>query len=189
MHCTSAFEQIPVGRLCGGAGRRSDSRGHGICEPLLWVGGAVRSRIVLARRSHARKATPMLAATPRAHILVINDAQAMIAGLPDLLANAGYRVSHSMTALECLHIKDIMPDLIVQDLFVAGRRESCWHFLSVVRLDPDLMHIPLILCPVANEMIANPFMDVNLNHLGVRVLRRPFAFNDLLRTVSEVLPA
>jgi hypothetical protein len=32
-------------------------------------------------------------------------------------------------------------------------------------------------------------MDLNLNHLGVRVLRRPFAFNDLLRTVNEVLPA
>jgi CheY-like chemotaxis protein len=149
----------------------------------------LRSCIVLVGRSRPRKATSMLPATSQAHILVINDAQAMIAGLPGLLADAGYRVSHSVTPLECPHIKDLMPDLIVQDLVVAGRRESCWHFLSVVRLDPDLMHIPLILCPVASEMITNPFMDANLSHLGVRVLRRPFAFNDLLRTVSEVLPA
>lgn len=151
--------------------------------------GAVRSRIVLARRSHARKATPMFAATPQAHILVINDAQAMIDGLPNLLAAAGYRVSHSMTPLECPHIKVLMPDLIVQDLVVAGVREPCWHFLSQVRLDPDLMHIPLILCPVADELFIKPIMDFNLDRLGVRVLRRPFAFNDLLRTVSEVLPA
>lgn len=131
----------------------------------------------------------MLSATSQAHILVINDGRAMIAGLPDFLAGAGYRVSHSMTPLGCPHIRDLMPDLIVQDLVVAGRRESCWYFLSLVRLDPDLMHIPLILCPVASEMVCNPFMDMNLNHLGVRVLRRPFAFSDLLRTVSEVLPA
>ena len=39
------------------------------------------------------------------------------------------------------------------------------------------------------ELVSSPLMDVNLNHLGVRVLRRPFAFSDLLRTVSEVLPA
>lgn len=156
---------------------------------LPWVGGAERSCIVLVGRSHARKATPMFAATPRAHILVINDTRAMIDGLPNLLADAGYRVSHSVTPLECLHIKDLMPDLIVQDLVVAGMRESSWRFVSLVRLDPDLMHIPLILCPVASEMVTNPVMDFNLNHLGVRVLRRPFAFNDLLRTVSEVLPA
>ncbi len=131
----------------------------------------------------------MLTATPQAHILVINDAQAMIAGLPALLADAGYRVSHSTEPLECPHIKALMPDLIVQDLVVAGVREPCWRFLSLVRLDPDLMHIPLILCPVATEMFANPIMDVNLDHLGVRVLRRPFTFNDLLRTVSEVLSA
>jgi hypothetical protein len=144
---------------------------------------------VLVGRSHARKATPMLPATPQAHILVINDAQAMIDGLPNLLAEAGYRVSHSVTPVGCPHIKIIMPDLIVQDLAVAGGREPCWHFLSQVRLDPDLMHIPLILCPVAREIVTNPFMDLNLGHLGVRVLRRPFAFTDLLRTVSEVLPA
>ena len=157
--------------------------------PLPWVGGAKRSCIVLAGRSPARKATPMLPATPQAHILVINDAQAMIDGLPTLLAEAGYRVSYSVTPLECPRIKILMPDLIVQDLVVAGVREPCWHFLSQVRLDPDLMHIPLILCPVAGERFTQPIMDFNLDRLGVRVLRRPFAFSDLLRTVTEVLPA
>lgn len=145
--------------------------------------------MVLAGRSHSGKATSMLQSTPRAHVLVINDAQAMIDGLPDLLAREGYRVSHSMTLLDCPRIRDLMPDVIVQDLVVAGRRESCWHFLSLVRQDEDLMHIPLILCPAASEMICNPALAFNLGHLGVRVLRRPFAFDDMLRTVSEVLAA
>lgn len=162
--------------------------GHGVCVSLPWVGGAVRSCIVLAGRSHAGKATPMLASTPRAHVLVINDAQAMIADLPSLLAEAGYRISHSGTSLDCPQIKLLMPDLVVHDLVPAGVREPCWQFLSQVRLDPDLIHIPLILCPVASEVFINPIMDSNLDHLGVRVLRRPFTFNDLLRTVSEVLP-
>jgi CheY-like chemotaxis protein len=129
----------------------------------------------------------MLQPTPRAHVLVINDAQAMIDGLPDLLAREGYRVSHSMTHLDCLRIRDLMPDVIVQDLVVAGRRETCWHFLSLVRQEEDLMHIPLILCPAASEMICNPAMGLNLQHLGVRVLRRPFVFDDMRRSVEEVL--
>ena len=143
--------------------------------------------MVLAGRSHTGKATPMLQPTPRGHVLVINDAYAMIDGLPGLLANAGYRVSHCTTLLDCPRIRDMMPDVIVQDLVVAGRRESCWHFLSLVRQDEDLMHIPLILCPSPSEVIANPAMDFNLQRLGVRVLRRPFVFDDMLRTVSEVL--
>jgi CheY-like chemotaxis protein len=131
----------------------------------------------------------MLQPTPRAHVLVINDAQAMINGLPGLLAREGYRVSHATSHLECPRIRDLMPDVIVQDLVVAGRRETCWHFLSLVRQDEDLMHIPLILVPAATEMICNPAMTFNLEHLRVRVLRRPFVFDDMLRTVSEVLAA
>ena len=131
----------------------------------------------------------MLQPTPRAHVLVINDAYAMIDGLPDLLAREGYRVSHATTSLDCPRIREVMPDVIVQDLLVAGRRETCWHFLSLIRQDEELMHIPLILCPGAGELVSNPALGVNLQHLGIRVLRRPFAFDDLRRTVSEVLSA
>jgi hypothetical protein len=51
------------------------------------------------------------------------------------------------------------------------------------------MHIPLILVPGASELICNPALTFNLQHLGVRVLRRPFIFDDVLRTMSDVLAA
>ena len=127
---------------------------------------------------------------PRAHILVVNDTQAIIDLMRDLLEDEGYQVSTSIETVELTRIKALKPDLIIQDLlFADGSQETGWHFLTLVRLDPELAHIPLILCTAAMDPIKDPDMAENLNRLGVRVVLKPFNLEDLLTVVTEVLAA
>ena len=59
----------------------------------------------------------------------------------------------------------------------------------MVRLDPQLARIPLILCTAAIETVTAPDMAANLDRLGVRVVLKPFDLDDLLTAISEVLTA
>jgi CheY-like chemotaxis protein len=86
-------------------------------------------------------------------------------------------------------IKDLAPDVIVQDLLFAGTQETGWKFLTLSQLDPDIAGIPLILCTAAIETVRDPAMAENLNRLGVRVLLKPFTIDDLLKIISETLEA
>ena len=126
----------------------------------------------------------------RAHVLVVNDTQAILDLMRDLLEEEGYQVSTSIQTLDLTRIKALQPDLIIQDLlFADGSQETGWHFLTLVRLDPELAHIPLLLCTAAMDPIKDPAMAENLNRLGVRVVLKPFNLEDLLTVVAEVLAA
>lgn len=131
----------------------------------------------------------MVHGTPRARVLVINNNQAMIDLLRDLLEAEGYEVTHSVETLELARLREIAPDVIVQDVVFGGAFEAGWHFLTVARLDPVVARIPILLCTGAVETVSNPVMAENLNRLGVRVLIKPFNLEDLLTAVSEVLTA
>ena len=123
-------------------------------------------------------------------MLVVNDTQAILDLMRDLLEEEGYQVSVSIQTLDLTRIKALQPDLIIQDLlFADGSQETGWHFLTLVRLDPELAHIPLILCTAAMDPIKDPDMAENLNRLGVRVVLKPFNLEDLLTVVAEVLAA
>ena len=126
----------------------------------------------------------------RAHVLVVNDTQAILDLMRELLEEEGYQVSVSIQTLDLARIKALQPDLIIQDLlFADGSQETGWHFLTMSRLDPELARIPLILCTAAMDPIKDPDMAENLNRLGVRVVLKPFNLEDLLTVVAEVLAA
>jgi CheY-like chemotaxis protein len=128
--------------------------------------------------------------TRHTHILVVNDTQAVIDLMRDLLEEEGYQVSTSIQTVDLARIKSLAPDLIVQDLlFASGTEQTGWHFLTMVRLDPELARIPLILCTAAIETIKDPDMATNLDRLGVRVVLKPFDLDDLLTAITEVLAA
>jgi CheY-like chemotaxis protein len=123
----------------------------------------------------------------RAHILVIDDTQEILDVIRELLEEEGYRVSVSLETLDLHRIKELAPDVIVQDLLFAGTQETGWKFLTLARLDPEMAHIPLILCTAATETINDAAMAENLNRLGVRVLLKPFHIEDLVTAIAEVL--
>ena len=123
------------------------------------------------------------------HILVVNDTQEIIDLLADLLAEEGYQVSTSLALLDIAKVKALAPDLIVQDLLFEGAQELGWKFLTLVRLDPALAAIPLILCTAAVRTVNEPAMAEQLDRLGVRIVLKPFLIEDLLSAITGSLTA
>lgn len=123
------------------------------------------------------------------HVLIVNDTQAILDVMRELLEGEGYRVSVSIETVDLHRIKALKPDIIVQDLLFAGTQETGWKFLTLARLDPSVARIPLILCTAATETVSDPAMAENLDRLGVRVLLKPFNLDDLLTAITEVLAA
>ena len=123
------------------------------------------------------------------HILVINDTQEIIDLMAELLAEEGYQVSTSLALLDIAKVKALAPDIIVQDLLFEGTQELGWKFLTLVRLDPELAAIPLILCTAAVRTVNEPEMAEQLDRLGVRIVLKPFLIEDLLGAIGGALTA
>jgi CheY-like chemotaxis protein len=123
------------------------------------------------------------------HILVINDTQEILDLMAELLEEEGYRVTTSLALLDIAKVKALAPDVIIQDLLFEGTQELGWKFLTLVRLDPELARIPLILCTAAVRTVNDPEMAEQLDRQGIRVVLKPFTIEDLLTTLSEVLTA
>jgi two-component system, OmpR family, response regulator VicR len=123
------------------------------------------------------------------HILIVNDTQEILDLMQELLEDEGYRVTTSLALLDIDKVKKIAPDVIVQDLLFEGTQELGWKFLTLVRLDPVLARIPLVLCTAAVRTVTNPEMAEQLDQKGIRVVLKPFTIEDLLMTLDEVRTA
>jgi CheY-like chemotaxis protein len=97
----------------------------------------------------------MTADSRQPHILVINDTQEILDLMAELLKGEGYRVTCSLALLDIDKVKTLAPDVIVQDLLFEGMHETGWKFLTLVRLDPELARIALILCTAATRTVAS----------------------------------
>jgi two-component system, OmpR family, response regulator VicR len=123
------------------------------------------------------------------HILVINDTQEILDLMQELLEEEGYRVTTSLALLDIAKVRAISPDIIVQDLLFEGTQELGWKFLTLVRLDPELARIPLILCTAAVRTVNEPEMAEQLDRQGIRVVLKPFTIEDLLTSLDEIRAA
>jgi CheY-like chemotaxis protein len=121
------------------------------------------------------------------HILIVNDSQEILDLLRDLLEEEGYQATTSLATLDIDKIKALTPDVIVQDLLFEQTQELGWKFLTLVRLDPDLAQIPMILCTAAVQTVRDEEMSEKLRQLDVRVVLKPFNINELLAVLSDVL--
>jgi two-component system, OmpR family, response regulator VicR len=123
------------------------------------------------------------------HILVINDTQEILDLMQELLEDEGYRVTTSLALLNLDRVRELAPDIIVQDLLFEGTQELGWKFLTLVRLDPELARVPLVLCTAAVRTVNDPEMAEQLDRQGIRVVLKPFTIDDLLTTLNEVRTA
>ncbi|MCD6057002.1 MAG: response regulator [Thermomicrobiales bacterium] len=123
------------------------------------------------------------------HILVIDDTQEILDLIQGLLEDEGYQVTPSLARLDVAKIKELAPDVIVQDLLFEGTQEEGWRLLELVCLDPQLARIPLILCTAAVRTVHDPEMAEQLDRVGIRVVLKPFSIEDLLSALTETLTA
>jgi two-component system OmpR family response regulator len=123
------------------------------------------------------------------HVLLIDDTQEILDLMAELLEEEGYRVTCSQALLDITKVKALAPDVIVQDLLFEGTQELGWKFLELVRLDPELARIPLLLCTAAVQTVNDPDMAAQLGRQGIRVVLKPFTIEDLLRALRESLTA
>src|SRR4051795_13308419 len=114
------------------------------------------------------------------HILLIDDTQEILDLMAELLEGEGYRVTTSLARLDTGKIKALAPDLIIQDMLFAETQEQGWKILTLAQLDPELARIPFILCTAAIRTVNNPEMAQQLDHLGIRIVLKPFNIEDLL---------
>jgi CheY-like chemotaxis protein len=61
--------------------------------------------------------------------------------------------------------------------------------LTLVRLDPELARIPIVLCTAAVRTVTDPEMAEQLDQKGIRVVLKPFLIEDLLVALRETLTA
>jgi len=123
----------------------------------------------------------------QSHVLIINDTQEILSLMAELLEDEGYRVTSWLALLDMEKVKALAPDIVVQDLLFEGMQETGWKFLQLMRLDPELARIPLILCTAAVRTVNEPEMAEQLDRLGVSVVLKPFLIEDLLSSIGSAL--
>ena len=117
---------------------------------------------------------------------IVNDDTAFLDLMSDLLTEEGYdtfigREGDKAYAL----IKRRKPDLVILDIGME-HPEAGWLVLEMLRLDPQLLHLPVILCSADTAALRSKEQRLRDLHCGV--LEKPFDLNELLAKVAEFLP-
>ena len=120
------------------------------------------------------------------HILLVNDTQEILDIMQELLEEEGYRVTPSLSLLNVDRIKALAPDIIAQDIMFEHSQDQGWKMLHLMRIDPELARIPIVLCTAAVSVVRDAAMAEQLDRLGVRVILKPFHIDELLQVLSEV---
>jgi len=120
------------------------------------------------------------------HIFLVNDTQEILDIMQELLEEEGYRVTPSLSLLNVDRIKALAPDIIAQDIMFEHAQDQGWKMLHLMRIDPELARIPIVLCTAAVSVVRDAAMAEQLDRLGVRVILKPFHIDELLQVLSEV---
>jgi CheY-like chemotaxis protein len=122
---------------------------------------------------------------PQRHVLVIDTDPAVLLAVHDVLEWAGYRVSLlSHFNHDLIEVKRVSPDLIVLD-YRWGSDDNGWSLLQLLRLDPETVDIPIVLCTGAvRELDA---LSDHLSTVKVTGVIKPFVASSLLAAIAEAL--
>jgi CheY-like chemotaxis protein len=122
---------------------------------------------------------------PQRHVLVIDTDPAVLLAVHDVLEWAGYRVSLlSHFNHDLIEVKRVSPDLIVLD-YRWGSDDNGWSLLQLLRLDPETVDIPIVLCTGAvRELEA---LNDHLSTVKVTGVIKPFVARSLLAAIAEAL--
>jgi len=120
------------------------------------------------------------------HILAFNDSTEVLSVLKELLEEEGYRVTtHARLISDLAEIRELAPDLMILDYMWADE-DAGWAALQLLRLDPEIGKVPLILCTGAKREVTE--IASHLTAMGVQVVLKRFDIDTLLEAVAAALP-
>lgn len=120
------------------------------------------------------------------HIIVIDDAPAIVQLYEDLLTDEGYDVVATFAGppSDPQAIEQHHPDLSIMD-WLLGSEGTGMQVLDMLKAYPPTAAVPIIVCTAAQKEIVAA--ESILTQRGVRMLHKPFAIDDLLAMIRQVL--
>lgn len=122
------------------------------------------------------------------HVLLVDDAPDIRELLRDVLEDEGYRVTSRASVQQVAAVRELAPDLIVHDLLFAEHMPTGWTFLHALRQDPQVGHLPVILCTADGRIHTDPCWAQQVLRLGLRVVTKPFDLTEFLALLDSLLP-
>ena len=123
--------------------------------------------------------------TEPCHILIINTDPSVLLAVHDVVKEAGYLVSLlSYHNHDLDEIKRLSPDLIVLDYKWPGD-DNGWSLLQLLRLDPETVSIPIVLCTGAAREVDG--LEDHLTALGIRAALKPFLAQTLMAAIGDAM--
>ena len=119
------------------------------------------------------------------HIMVVNDAPAILTLFEALLTADGYTVTlHTYGPHDLAEVARIKPDLLILD-FPIAQEGLGWQLLQMLKMDRATARIPIVICSGAMRQVRE--LDGWLGEKGISVLLKPFDIDDLLTTTRKLL--
>ena len=119
-------------------------------------------------------------------IIVIDDAPAIVQLYEELLTDEGYSVVATFAGppTDPDEVGQHHPDLIIMDWFFGGEVTGL-QTLEMLKAHPPTAAIPIIVCTAAGPTLLEA--QGILIQRGVRLLHKPFAIDDLLTMIQQVV--
>ena len=119
-------------------------------------------------------------------VLVVNDDADMLDIYASLLTSMGHQPVTKMTVTSGPQtVRDVGADALVVDLQQPDENEYGVRIIREVRADPQTSDVPIILCTGASEAVRP--LAPQLDALGVPIVIKPFAVEDLETTLRDAL--
>ena len=119
-------------------------------------------------------------------VLVVNDDADMLDTYESLLISMGHQpVTKMVVSSGPETVRDVGADALVVDLQQPDENEFGVRIIREVRADPRTSNVPIILCTGASEAV-RPLIP-QLDALGVPIVIKPFAFEDLEKALRDAL--
>ncbi|HZU14814.1 MAG TPA: response regulator [Chloroflexota bacterium] len=118
-------------------------------------------------------------------VAVVNDDRSFLMLMEELLRDEGFEVlAFHEGAIAYDNIKKAQPDLVILDLKME-EPDTGWQTVQLLCLDPETVHIPLIVCTAALQEVRDKRAWLEQHQIGAIV--KPFDVDDLITAVRSTL--
>src|SRR5215207_10852683 len=118
-------------------------------------------------------------------IAVVNQDTIFLSLMEELLSEEGYHTYIEKEGDKAyLSTKKYKPDLVVLDIRI-NDPEAGFKVIDLIRLDPDTVHIPIIICSTATQLIREN--EARLREKNCDIVMKPFHIEELLMRVQAVI--